>query len=108
MLITLYKYDRRGRIWYYTLDDRQQSLFGQHTITVSWGMDLFSGTQKQYSFDTLEERDKKIREIIKQKSRTYKVLYSYFKDKSKNKTGTQGAGNSRYGIAGAGSSAQMA
>jgi preprotein translocase subunit SecD len=70
-------------MWYYTIDDRQQNLFGQHTITVSWGMDLFSGTQKQFSFDSVVQRDDKIRDILKKKTKTYKVLYSYFKEKNR-------------------------
>ena len=83
MLITLYKYDRRGRMWYYTLDDRQQSLFSPYSLAVSWGTELFSGVRKYYSFDSLAEKDARIREILKSKTKSYKVLYSYFRDGGK-------------------------
>jgi len=79
MLVTLYKYDTHGRMWYYTIDDREQNLFYQHTLTVSWGKELFSGVTKHFTFDTLAQKDKKIRQILRQKTRTYKILYSYFK-----------------------------
>lgn len=95
MLVTLYKYDRQGRIWYYSLDDRQQNLFSPYSLTLSWGMDLFSGVRKHYTFKTQAEKDRKIREILKQKSRHYKVLYSYFKDGKREKEGKAMPGESR-------------
>ena len=67
-------------MWYYSLDDRQQNLFDKYTLTVSWGTDLFSGVRKHYTFDTLSQKDKKIRQILKQKTKVYKILYTYFKD----------------------------
>ena len=79
MLVTLYKHDPKGRTWYYSLDDRDQSLFHHYTLTVSWGTDLFAGARRQYTFETLAEKDKKIREILKKKTRRYKILYSYFR-----------------------------
>ena len=79
MLVTLYKYDTHGRMWYYTIDDREQNLFYPHTLTVSWGKELFSGVTKHFTFESLAEKDKKIRQILRQKTKTYKILYSYFK-----------------------------
>ena len=79
MLVTLYKHDPKGRTWYYTLDDRDQSLFHYYTLTVSWGTDLFAGARRQYTFETLAEKDKKIRDILTKKTRRYKILYSYFR-----------------------------
>lgn len=80
MLITLYKHDKRGRTWYYSLDDRQQSLFAPCTLTVQWGTDLLNGAKRQFTFDSPTERDNKVREILRAKLKDYKVLYSYFKD----------------------------
>ena len=89
MLVILYK---RGDIdetqgtspvssYYYSLDDRQQNLFNPFTLTVSWGKNPEGGCRKQYTFKTLAEKNIFIRKLLGNKLRSYKVLYSYFKDR---------------------------
>ena len=80
MLVILYRRNEQGQAWYYTLDDRQQNLFNPYSLTVSWGRQPESGRSKAYVFDNLDEKNRMIRRLLSRKLRTYKVLYSYFKE----------------------------
>lgn len=82
MLVILYKKAQDGRLSYYTLDDRQPGLFSEHTLTLSWGRSPEGSRHKHYTFDSLVAKNKRIRQILEQKLRTYQVLYSYFKEAS--------------------------
>ncbi|MFQ3621445.1 MAG: hypothetical protein SNJ78_10950 [Spirochaetales bacterium] len=80
MMLTLYKKDKRGNTYFYTLHDRQGSLFAPFTLTVTWGNSLQKSTERVYTFQTHQEMNKKIREIIDGKiQKGYSVLYSYFR-----------------------------
>ena len=102
MLVILYKRgesdsaksNQPGSSYYYSLDDRQQNLFNPFTLTVSWGKHPEGGCRKQYTFKTLAEKNEFVRKLLVQKLRTYKVLYSYFKDQQgkDNLTGDDGRG----------------
>lgn len=82
MMITLYRIDGKGTAHYYTLHDRQGHLFSDFTFTTSWGKNVSLSREKSYRFDTLKERDEKIRRILQEKFKTgYRVLYSYFRPK---------------------------
>ena len=47
---------------------------------MSWGRSPDAAPRKSYTFETVEAKDAKIRELMKRKLREYRVLYSYFKD----------------------------
>lgn len=80
MLVILYRRNEAGLSYYYTLDDRQQNLFNPFSLTVSWGKQPEGGRSKTYVFESLEEKNRMIRGLLGKKLRTYKVLYSYFKE----------------------------
>ncbi len=80
MLVILYRRNESGSSYYYTLDDRQQNLFNPHGLTVSWGKHAEGGRQKTYVFESLDEKNRMIRSLLSKKLRTYKVLYSFFKE----------------------------
>jgi len=80
MLITFYRSDAGNEPYFYSIHDRQRSLFGEHAFTVIWGRALRKGREKVYSFDTQEELDAKLRELIAARvDEGYRVLYSYFR-----------------------------
>lgn len=80
MLVILYKKNAKGTLNYYVLDDRQPSLFSPWTLNVGWGKAPDASPRKHYSFDSLEEKNKKIRSLMGRKLKDYQVLYSYFKN----------------------------
>lgn len=78
MIIVLYKTGKNGKSRYYTMHDRQGNLFSPHVLTVLWGNTPNGGREKEYTFQSLEEKDRKIRELVRKKGRTgYKVLYRF-------------------------------
>ncbi len=80
MMITFYKPGTSGSCFYYTVHDRQGSLFTSYSLTVIWGRALDRGKEKVYAFENRAEIDAKIRDLIRQRIRKgYKVLYSYFR-----------------------------
>lgn len=81
MLVTLYKREGAKAPYYYSLDDRQQNLFNPYTLTVSWGRHPEGGCKKQYVFASQSEKSDFVRRLLAQKLRSYKVLYSYFKER---------------------------
>jgi preprotein translocase subunit SecD len=90
MQVVLYKKTRNNSLYYYSLDDRQQSLFHPHALTVRWGTSIDGGRERQYYFKSAREKDQKIRSILKAKLKEYQVLYSYFRDR-KNAAGAVSA-----------------
>lgn len=80
-MITLYKTDRRGRINYYSLDDRQGHLFSPYAFTVHWGTTLVSGREKVHVFDSRKEMDLRLQRLITDRIRRgYRVLYTFFRN----------------------------
>lgn len=103
MLVILYKRGENDNgpqsSYYYSLDDRQQNLFNPFTLTVSWGKHPEGGCRKQYTFKSLMEKNNFVRKLLVQKLRTYKILYSYFKDQQEaNKISNDGRGASGSGL----------
>jgi uncharacterized protein YwbE len=82
MQVVLYRKNRNNQLYYYSIDDRQQSLFHPHAITVHWGSSPDGGRERQYFFSSERDKNRKIRSILKEKLKTYDVLYSYFKDRT--------------------------
>lgn len=78
------------------MDDRQQSLFHPHALTIRWGRKPEGGREKQFYFSSEKEKNAKIRTLLKAKLKDYQVLYSYFKDsaESGSSSGTKGDGDS--------------
>lgn len=97
MLVILYKKTPRGTLSYYTLDDRQSSLFSAWTLSVAWGRTPDAAARKHYQFATLEEKNRKIRRLMQEKLRTYQVLYSYFKDAAERNSLVQSQGQAGSG-----------
>lgn len=80
MMITFYRTDSGGRLFYYCISDRQRHLFSRHAFTVSWGVALTKGREKTFTFDSREEKEAKLRQIITGRVNAgYKVLYTYFR-----------------------------
>lgn len=78
-MITFYRTAADGSLRYYTVNDRQRHLFSKYSFAATWGRQLSTGRQKLYTFDSAEEMERKLKQIIKQRLRGgYKVLYSYF------------------------------
>jgi|AVFP01.1.fsa_nt_gi hypothetical protein len=81
MQVVLYRKTKQNQLYYYSIDDRQQSLFHPHAITVHWGSTPEGGRERQYFFASEKEKNRKIRSILVEKLKNYDVLYSYFKDR---------------------------
>ena len=80
MMITFYKTDAARRLYYYCISDRQRHLFVRHSFTVSWGVALTQGREKTFTFDSEQEKQQKLEQVIADRVSTgYKVLYSYFR-----------------------------
>jgi predicted DNA-binding WGR domain protein len=80
MLITFYRSDADDEPYFYSIHDRQPSLFGEYAFTVIWGRALRKGREKVYSFESREELDDKLRELVRRRiEEGYRVLYSYFR-----------------------------
>ena len=80
-MITLYRTDKRGRIHYYSIDDRQGQLFSSCALTVHWGPAMTAGREKVHLFADEREKDEKLRELILGRiSAGYRVLYSFFRN----------------------------
>lgn len=78
MIVVLQKTDKAGRLRYYTIHDRQGNLFSPHVLTCRWGLALNAGREKEYTFSSEQEKDKKVRELMKKRFRSqYKVLYGF-------------------------------
>jgi hypothetical protein len=80
MTITFYKYTSSKSSRFYSLHDRQGSLFHEYTFTAVWGSDFCSTREKVYTFDSSKEMQKKLRSIFKRKIKDgFKVLYKFSK-----------------------------
>jgi predicted DNA-binding WGR domain protein len=80
MQIILQKKNSSNRPFFYSLDDRQRSLFHRYTLTLRWGHAITGGSVKQLYFDSQSEQDRAIQTILKKKLLRYDVIYSYFRD----------------------------
>ncbi len=80
MMITFYKADAARRLYYYCISDRQWHLFAPYSFTVSWGVALTQGREKTFAFETEEEKQHKLQQVISERvGAGYKVLYTYFR-----------------------------
>jgi predicted DNA-binding WGR domain protein len=80
MMVTLYKPDKTGRMRYYSISNRQGNLFSPFTFTVTWGVALSAGRERQYVFESQQDLDQKLRELVNSRLKAgYKVLYTFFR-----------------------------
>jgi predicted DNA-binding WGR domain protein len=80
MMVTLYKPDKTGRMRYYSISNRQGNLFSPFTFTVTWGVALSAGRERQYVFESQRDLDQKLRELVNSRLKAgYKVLYTFFR-----------------------------
>lgn len=78
MTITFIRQKDQGQSYYYSLHDRQKSLFADFILVAIWGKEIAKGREKVYTFKTQKEMDIKVRKIFKQRiQQGYKVLYSF-------------------------------
>ena len=77
-MITFYKPSDAGVVRYYSVHDRQGSLFLTHGFTAVWGSFPKAGRERVYTFEDRESMDRKLREIFRRRVRDgYRVLYSF-------------------------------
>ena len=81
MIVTLMKHGKNGRLLYYTIHDRQQSLSSPHALTTLFRTGSGREREKQYDFSTLAQMDAMIRSLLSRRiSDGYRLLYSWSRD----------------------------
>ena len=84
MIIALYRTGASGIINYYSMHDRQPLLTAPYALTVCWRRGDGREQEKIFGFESVAERDRKIREIFLQKIRQgYSLLYSYIRSQER-------------------------
>ena len=78
MVLAFYKSTENENFSYYYLHDYQQNLFTTFGFTILWGKGFETGRKKEYMFDSRQEMDHKIRDILLARIKEdYKLVYSY-------------------------------
>lgn len=81
MIVTLFKTGKDGRLLYYSIHDRQQTLSDPYTLTSAWRTGNGKEREKHYSFDCLAHMDTMIRSLLSRRIKAgYKLLYSFSRD----------------------------
>jgi hypothetical protein len=81
MIVTLIKDGKDGRILYYTVHDRQQSLTSPWSLTSAFRTGNGREREKHHDFQTLAEMDSMIRSLLSKRIRAgYRLLYSWSRD----------------------------
>ncbi len=79
MMITLYKAEDSGDIYYFCLSTRQDHESRFH-FCINWGFTLKNGRQKTFTYDSRDEMNRKMKLFITAKMKDgYKILYSFFR-----------------------------
>jgi len=88
MFLTLFKTGRGGDN-FFTLHNLQKDLFSKYSITIYSGIVGKTFKEKQYTFDSQEEKEAVIQALCGQKIKSeYKIIYKYpqfLKDKLEQK-----------------------
>ena len=80
MMVTLVREKSNGELTYFSMHNRQGHLFSPYTVTVVSGSSMRQGKERQLVFDSQQELDATVRELIKDHlSKGFRVLYSYFR-----------------------------
>jgi predicted DNA-binding WGR domain protein len=78
MMLAFFKKDQDNTLRYYYIHDYQGSLLTPFTFTTIWGKSMRMGRKDEYSFETRNTMDKKLREIVRRRARDgYSLFYSY-------------------------------
>ncbi len=78
MIVTLYRTAVDGRTQYYTIHDRQQLLDTPYALCASWRIGMGRERERTHRCETLGERDRLIRDLIRKRTRDgYKILYTF-------------------------------
>ncbi len=79
MFLTLYKNNREGEQWqYYTIHDHDRDLFDLFSLTTNWKNTRNRIIERQYSFSSQSEKDRKIHKLfLKKLKEGYKLIYEY-------------------------------
>lgn len=82
MFLTLYKNNREGgQSQYYIIHDHDRDLFDLFSLTINWKNSKNKIFEKQYSFKSQSEKDKKVNSLfLKRIKEGYKLLYEYPKE----------------------------
>jgi hypothetical protein len=94
MYIVLHRKTKAGKTYYYSLDDRQRTLFAACALSLRWGHSVTGGSTKELFFSSISEKDAKAKSILQEKRKTYEVLYSYLGDAHEPKAQTPKAAGS--------------
>ncbi len=85
-MITFYKRNRAGNPYYYSIHDRQASLFSDYSFTAIWGRRLSSGREKHYVFEDRNSMENTLVAVMNRKVKDgYKILYKYSREKRYNR-----------------------
>ncbi|HUX38079.1 MAG TPA: hypothetical protein VMV44_09290 [Rectinemataceae bacterium] len=83
MIVTLMKHGKDGRLLYYTIHDRQQSLTSPHALTTLFRTGAGREREKHYDFDSLAAMDALIKSLLARRIKDgYRILYSWSRDAS--------------------------
>lgn len=78
MTLTLFAQGRSGRLYYYTLHDRQPSLDGLPVLTSAWRVEGGRERERRLSFPSERDRDRALRRLFTRAVRRgYALLYSF-------------------------------
>ena len=81
MMITFYKQNKSGILYYYAIHDHQGTLFPAYSFTTIWGKELNTGREKHYSFENRTSLENRLVQIINKRIKDgYRILYRYSKD----------------------------
>jgi len=81
MIVTLMKRGKDGRILYYTIHDRQQSLTSSHALTTLFRSGAGRERERHYEFDSLSRMDAMIKTLLVRRIKGgYRLLYSWSRD----------------------------
>lgn len=81
MIVTLYRTGTDGRMLYYTVHDRQQSLTSAYSLTSAFRTGNGREREKHHDFNSLAEMDAMIRKLLSRRVKSgYRLLYSWSRD----------------------------
>jgi hypothetical protein len=80
MMVSLYRTEADQSVSYVTITDRQPSLFGHPTLSVTSGRDFSIIRERHHTYRTEAELQTALRGMIDRRLRNgYEVLYTFFR-----------------------------
>jgi hypothetical protein len=87
-MLTLYRSNEKGDLFYYTVHDRQSALFSAFAFTIVKAKGEGRSCEKLMTFDTLEEMESALVAVIRDRIRDgYRILYVFFRSGNLQPTG---------------------